>query len=149
MESRLRKFIKLPAPDRGLLAAAVIALVKARVTVAFVPIRKILRPVTPRTAAGFPDADAARIGWAVEAASRVVPSAKNCLVRAIAGRELLARHGFSSQIQLGIGKNPADTLRGHAWLECGEMIITGEGEHLDFVAMPVRDDGGENGRLAS
>jgi transglutaminase superfamily protein len=135
--ARLLKFISLPAADRWLLITAIIALIKARLMVTFVPVRKILQPVTPRTEAAYPDIDVARIGWAVEAASRIVPTAKNCLVRAIAGRAMLARCGVRSQIQLGIGKNSPDTLSGHAWLECGEMIITGAGEHRNFAAMPL------------
>jgi len=147
MSARVRKFMGLPAADRRLFVSAAIALVKARLMVTLVPVRKILRPVTPRTAAISADLDAARIGWAVETAAHFVPSAKNCLVRAIAGRELLARHGLASEIRLGIGKTSADRLSGHAWLECGQRIITGEGEHLDFAAMPVGDAGRK--RLAS
>lgn len=139
MQTRLRKFFKLAAPDRWLLASAIISVIKARITVMFVPIRKILQPVARQTEAVFADTDAARIGWAVETAGRIVPTAKNCLVRAIAGREMLARRGVSSQIRLGVAKNSADALTGHAWLECGDRIVTGEGEHRSYAPMPVAD----------
>jgi len=137
MQARFRKFIKLPAADRWLLASAIVAVIKARVMVTFVPVRKILQTAAPHTEAVFPDTDAARIGWAVETAGRLVPTAKNCLVRAIAGRDMLARRGVSSRIRLGIAKNSSDTLNGHAWLECGDRIVTGEGEHRSYAAMPV------------
>jgi hypothetical protein len=137
MQSRLSKFIKLPAPDRALLVSAVISLVRARFTVMFVPVRKILLPVAPQTAAKSSDTDAERIGWAVETAARIVPTAKNCLVRAIAAREMLARRGVGSQIRLGVAKNSPDILSAHAWLECGGMIVTGEGEHRSYAAMPA------------
>lgn len=137
MLSRVRKFITLPRADRALLMSAMVAIVKARMTVTFVPVRKILEPVAPRIDANYIDADAARISWAVETAGRIVPTGKNCLVRAIAGREMLAHRGIGSQIRLGIAKNSADALSGHAWLECGDRIITGEGEHLGYAPMPV------------
>ncbi len=137
MQTRLSKFIKLPAPDRRLLTTAVISLIKARLTVMFVPVRNILLPVTPRREAISPDTEAARISWAVETAARIVPTAKNCLVRAIAGREMLARRGVSSQIRLGVAKNSPETLSAHAWLECGSMVVTGEGEHRSYAAMPA------------
>lgn len=139
MQTRLRKFIELPATDRWLLAAAIVSVIKARIVVTFVPVRKILQPVPPRTHATLPDSG--RISWAVETAGRIVPTGKNCLVRAIAGREMLARRGVSSQIRLGIAKNSPDILSGHAWLECGDKIITGEGEHRSYAAMPTPSAG--------
>lgn len=131
----LRKFIELPATDRWLLASAILSVVKARIVVTFVPVRKILQPVPLRTEVTF--GDPGRVGWAVETAGRIVPSGTNCLVRAIAGREMLARRGFNSQIRLGIAKESSNILKGHAWLECGDKIITGEGEHRNYAAMPT------------
>jgi hypothetical protein len=131
----LRKFIELPATDRWLLVSAIVSLIKARIVVTFVPLRKILQPVMLRTNATPPDSE--KISWAVETAGRIVPTGENCLVRAIAGREMLARRGVSSQIRLGIAKNSPDILKGHAWLECGDKIITGEGEHRNYVPMPA------------
>jgi hypothetical protein len=135
LQTRWRKFIELPATDRWLLASAIVSVVKARIVVTFVPVRKILQPVAPRTDATSPDSG--RISWAVETAGRIVPTGKNCLVRAIAGREMLARRGVRSQIRLGVAKNSPDILSGHAWLECGDKIITGEGEHRSYAAMPT------------
>ena len=131
----MRKFIELPTTDRWLLASAIVSVIKARVVVTFVPVRKILQPLAPRTDATLPDCG--RISWAVETAGRIVPTGKNCLVRAIAGREMLAYRGISSQIRLGVAKNSPDILSGHAWLECGDKIITGEGEHRSYLAMPT------------
>lgn len=135
MQSRVRKFIDLSAADRRLLGLAVASLVKARLAVMFVPVRKILQPVTPWASAQ--DTDTARIGWAVETAGRIVPAGDNCLVRAIAGREMLARRGISSQIRLGVAKNSSDLLRAHAWLECGDRIVTGESERRNYAALPI------------
>ena len=135
LQTRLRKFIELPTTDRRLLASAIVSVVKARIVVTFVPVRKILQPVPLRNDANLGDPE--RISWAVETAARIVPTGENCLVRAIAGREMLARRGVSSQIRLGIAKNSPDILKGHAWLECGDKIITGEGEHRNYAAMPT------------
>jgi hypothetical protein len=143
MQARLRKFFELTAADRRLLGAAMVSVIKARLTVTFVPIRKILLPVAPRAGALIGDANAASISWAVETAGRIVPSGQNCLVRAIAGREMLARRGVSSQIRLGVAKSSPERLDGHAWLECGDMIVTGEGEHRSYTAMPVGENDGE------
>lgn len=137
MRTRLRKFITLPAADRRLLVSAIVSVIKARLNVTFVPIRKILQPMAPRTGNASPDSEAARISWAVETAGRIVPTGSNCLVRAIAARAMLAGRGISSEIRLGVAKDSPDSLLAHAWLECGDKIITGEGEHLSYAAMPV------------
>ena len=42
MQSRLSKFVELPPADRWLLAAGMVSVIKARVTVMFVPVRQIL-----------------------------------------------------------------------------------------------------------
>jgi Transglutaminase-like superfamily len=139
MQSRLRKFIRLPRADRGLLVSAVVSVLKARIMLMFVPVREILAPVVPRTGPESSDVEAARISWAVEAAGRIVPTGGNCLVRAIAGRAMLARRGVSSQIRLGVAKNSPDILTAHAWLECGDRIVTGEGEHLGYAPLPAGD----------
>lgn len=144
MQSRLSKFVELPPADRWLLAAGMVSVIKARVTVMFVPVRQILQPVIPRSAAGLANLEPAKIGWAVETASRFVPTGDNCLVRAIAAREMLARRGVSSSLRLGIAKNSPDILRGHAWLECGDRIVTGEGEHRRYAAMPLDKHYAEN-----
>ncbi len=142
MPARLRQFFELPAPDRRLLWSAMIALVKARFIVMFVPVRKIMRPASLRIERPSADSDPARIGWAIEAASRSLPMVKNCLVKAIAGRNLLARHGLCGQIRLGVLKNSLDTLSGHAWLECADRVITGAGDHCSYAVMPLDDHGG-------
>jgi hypothetical protein len=147
MRSRLHKFLKLPAADRRLLASAMISIVKARIAVTFVPVREILRPLAPRIEPVFPDTDTAKVGWAVETAGRIVPTGKNCLVKAIAGRAMLARRGVISQLRIGIAKDSPDILHGHAWLECGDRIITGEGEHRNYAAMPVSERYDESGRI--
>jgi Transglutaminase-like superfamily len=149
MQSRLRKFIKLPAADRWLLASAIVSVIKARATVMFVPVRTILQPLPRGLEAVSADNAAARISWAVETAGRIVPTGENCLVKAIAGREMLACRGISSEIRIGVAKNSPDTLSSHAWLECGDRIVTGEGAHLGYIAMPVGERRAESSRLAT
>jgi hypothetical protein len=143
----LRKFINLSPSDRALLAAAAIALVRGRIFLTLVPIRQILRPVAPRAAALSQYTSAQKIGWAVETAARRVPTGGNCLVRAIAGRTMLARYGFSSQIRLGVRKNGPTKLDGHAWLECDGKIITGEDVHLDYADIPINRRADDNARI--
>jgi hypothetical protein len=88
-----------------------------------------------------------KIGWAVETAARIVPTGSNCLVRAIAGRAMLAHYGFSSRIRLGVRKNDLDHLEGHAWLDYGETIITGENGYRTYAEMPIGEKTRDIARL--
>ena len=112
MRARLRKFTSLSASHWFLLATATIALIRGRICVTFLPIWQILRPVSPQATTSSRDMSPEKIGWAVETAARIVPTGSNCLVRAIAGRAMLARYGFPSQSRLGVRKNYLEKLEG-------------------------------------
>ena len=41
---------------------------------------------------------------------------------------LLKRSGYASTIHFGVDRVDEDGLEGHAWLTCGETVVTGGGE---------------------
>jgi hypothetical protein len=43
---------------------------------------------------------------------------------------LLKHHGYGSTIHLGVKQVGEGELEGHAWLTCGDVVVTG-GEGLD------------------
>jgi hypothetical protein len=141
--TRLRKLRAVPWRDRALLVAAVVMLAVTRVAVALVPFRVIARTlglrqvgVSARTDAPCPDA-ARRVGWAVGMAAAHVPWQSTCLMQAIAGSMLLTGSGIESTVSFGVAKDgrAANDLLAHAWLRCGETIITGETEAGQFVEL--------------
>lgn len=60
-------------------------------------------------------------------ASKCVPQA-TCLVQALAGKALLARHSYATELKLGVIKK--DNLKAHAWLEHDDSIILGHVTNL-------------------
>ena len=46
---------------------------------------------------------------------------------------LLKRFGYASTIHFGVDRVGEDGLEGHAWLTCGETVVTG-GAELDRYA---------------
>lgn len=68
---------------------------------------------------------AIRIGWIVETASRHTPWESKCLVQAIVGKILLRQYGIANTLYLGVQRDDGKKLVAHAWLRCGETIITG------------------------
>jgi hypothetical protein len=86
---------------------------------------------------------ARRIGRAVAIAARNVPWRADCLPQAIAARMLLRRHGLPSTLHIGVTRDEAKGLTGHAWLTCGETVVTGETD-LDRYAVLHRLADGES-----
>ncbi len=85
-----------------------------------------------------------RISWAVRAASRFVPGASNCLVRALATQSLLGRFGYRSDLRIGVRKAADGGLAAHAWLESGGAVVIGEFELDHFVALTPADSSGSS-----
>lgn len=88
------------------------------------------------------------IGWAVGAASRRLPWHSTCLMEAVAGAALLRRHSLPATLSLGVGRGagpqapPAlpgagsqDAMLAHAWLRCGEFVLTGEAERASYAEL--------------
>jgi hypothetical protein len=131
--SKLGKFGRLSAADQWLLLRAVFWLGVARMRLAVTPFGKLADQLASRTgaAATEPHPDLVqRVGFAINAAANHVPWRANCFPKAIAARELLKREGVASVIHLGVEKDGEGDLAGHAWVSCGDTIVTG-GEAID------------------
>lgn len=75
---------------------------------------------------------AAKIGWAVTRISRYTPWQSKCLVQAITTLLYLKFFRIPYTLYLGLDKDQANNLIAHAWLRCGELIVTGGGEQDRF-----------------
>ena len=71
------------------------------------------------------DSRAYRIGWAVRTMARRTPWNSNCLAQAIAAKRMLRRRRIACTLYLGLAKDAKDELAAHAWLRCGNRILTG------------------------
>jgi hypothetical protein len=88
----------------------------------------------------MPAASPRLIVRAVDTASRLVPGGRNCLVRAVTGRALMAREGAESELVVGVAKSCGGAFESHAWLRYnGETILGGAGAG-NFAPMPGLGD---------
>lgn len=55
----------------------------------------------------------------------LVPWRSDCLVQALAAQRLLGRLGVPSEIVIGVRNAPDEGFSPHAWLRCGDRIVTG------------------------
>jgi hypothetical protein len=71
---------------------------------------------------------------AVRSAATFVPKS-TCLVRAFAGRVLLARAGRRSGLRLGVARRGAADIAAHAWLECEDGTVVGDRGGPEFASL--------------
>lgn len=133
MLRRWRRFRALERGDQWLIVEAivVIAAVQAGVrTLQFARLQRLLAAVKRRRAGS--QCPAARIGWAVDAAARLLPG-RTCLSDALAADVMLGRRGYQSTLQFGVKKRTdgAIPVEAHAWVECDGSIVAGQIEALD------------------
>lgn len=134
----LNKFRRLTWADRFLLFEATIWLAVARLSLLLMPFRKIagrLGNIGEENDAKLSTASeikADKIGWAVRAMARRTPWESACLAQAIGGKAMLRRRKIPSTLYLGLAKNDSEQMQAHAWLRCGEEIITGKAGHEQY-----------------
>ncbi len=83
---------------------------------------------------------ALQISWAVRAGSRYTPWESKCLAQAMAAKRMLKRRGLDSTLYLGLSKDGKNMLSAHAWLRCGDRILTGGPIHRQFTQVAAFGD---------
>lgn len=131
-----RRFLRRPGEEQRALVEALFCLLIARLSVVFFPFRWLARwcgeegresPASLESEAGL-----AVLEWALATAGRYGWWDCRCLTQALAATAMLRRRGLPSTLYLGV-VNPGPTdFRAHAWVRCGQRILTGRRGHLQF-----------------
>lgn len=112
----------------------------ARMMILVVPFRRIA-PLLGQTMAESSHAAprqrtlAKKISWAVQTTGRHTPWESKCLAQAMAAKMMLRRRRIPSTLYLGLAKDAQGALTAHAWLRCGELILTGGQNHEEFTTI--------------
>lgn len=144
---RLRKFAALPPADRRLTVEAAAWLTVALGLLALLPFRRIAvwlgkaadrdAPMA-RPAEARRQAEAYRIGQAVERAARHLPMNARCLPQAIAAKAMLRRRGIASTTHFGMQVSDGGTggrMEAHAWVTVGETGVVGVPASVGFTVL--------------
>lgn len=143
----LNSFLRLPTHECGLLLKAAFFLVLVQVGLRIFPFRLVRsslsfrRPPLLRSSRSG-RCSAARIAWAVDAASRHLPVRGTCLSRALAVRILLSHYGLPSILRIGVAKDEKQALQAHAWVESEGKVILGGPVFARFI--PLARNGSED-----
>lgn len=128
----LAKFLGLPKEDKDLLIEAVLILWVIRLGLWSLPFSLLVRIIDKAVCSSLAkekssDIKPERLAWSIETASRYAPRT-TCLVKALAGRMLLARKGYSSSLCIGVARGEGNSLEAHAWLKHQGSIIIGKSD---------------------
>jgi hypothetical protein len=131
---KLQRFWHLSPADKWLFLSAASWLGVSRIWLAWVPFAELAGRLSadPGTEKADPEV-LRRIGYAVSAAAGNVPWRADCFPQAIAAHKLLRKYDYASTIHLGVDKAGAGDLLAHAWLSCGETIVTGGAEAYRYA----------------
>jgi Transglutaminase-like superfamily len=133
---RFVKFLRLSSADRWLVIRSFMALVLARMALAFIRFAQKAKPLDsarrvvalgerllPAPMLNPPEE---RITWAVKAVSESVPGFGNCLVRAVALETLLKVAHHACELRIGVARTASGKFLAHAWIEKEGRMLIGE-----------------------
>ncbi|CAN5861928.1 hypothetical protein BH24DEI2_BH24DEI2_23200 [soil metagenome] len=142
MSARLAKvpaFFARSAGEQRLLLEALFTLASVRLGLSLLPFG-VLSHLVQRPVRKTSNVELRAVTSALAAAGRYVPQA-TCLVKALAGQRLLAAHGHTGRLRLGVRKDGAH-LQAHAWLEHGGRVVVGRVSNLaDYHPLPAKGEG--------
>ena len=141
LASALHKLRARPPAERRLMLAAVLRLAWAWGMIRLLSLQRIA--IRLRMEAGEDHTplssdqmeEAARVGRAVVSAAAHTPWRSACLEQALAAAGLLRRGAIPGSLYLGVVRDPTqpDGMAAHAWLRCGDVVVTGAGGHERFT----------------
>ncbi len=138
-------FFRRSALEQRLFFEALFWLMISRLAISLAPFRRIApflghaMAETPMDPSEFRPL-AGRISWAVQTASRYTPWASRCLAQAIAAKMMLKRREIPSTVYLGLSKEGPKGLSAHAWIRCGDKILTGADGRRQFKVVATFGD---------
>lgn len=131
MKTKIKTWLKIGHKKRVLAIKAFGLCGIARAAILLIPFKKV-KPYlgahnqeSPQQVDSEVYTQAREIKWAVETISRYTPWESKCLVQAIVAQHLLKKKHIPTTLYLGVSKDQQGELKAHAWLRCGEMIVTG------------------------
>lgn len=150
MAAWLKSFRDVPAKwrrrnriERLLLLEAFILLGIARLLVLSIPFRWLAVSLGKHMRESAPQAEPADlqqarlIGQAIRSVANNTPWDSVCLPQAVAAQWMLKWRRIAATLYLGVAKADArpEQLAAHAWLRCGDVILTGAAGHRQFTAV--------------
>lgn len=137
---KLHTFVNLPWGEKMLALRLLVLLPKSRWAVKRVPFKEVAArmgtlgdgAITEVSSKGLETAK--RMGILTKSMSAWMPFRTLCFEQALSCAALLRRKKIAHCIHFGVKKHHSDAqrLEAHAWLQCGNAIVTGRKGHREF-----------------
>lgn len=133
-------FLQLPVQRKALLLQVVVLLPLCQISVHCLSFNRIVKlfrltscQLSTQGARTCSHDKCSATAWAIDTVVTYLNFMKTrCLGQALAGHLILARQGVTTTLFLGVKKNQINSYIAHAWLCCGDYVITGEVEKTQF-----------------
>ena len=131
MPSFYSKIRKVSGKDLWLFFRAICWTGIARILIVFVPLKRFSfllgthMKETPETDVSENIVLLKAVGVGIMRASRFVPWRCKCYEQAIAAKMILRGYGIETTLYYGVAKDLSENLIAHAWIRCGDYIVTG------------------------
>jgi hypothetical protein len=132
-------FIGLPWSTKLLFAEAILTTAYVKITLLFLPFSKVAGwlGTAHHVYAGviLPGAEikVKKVRLTIKLCDRYVPWPTECYTRALTAKIMLKRRKIASTLYFGFRKDPTGELKGHAWLRCGGIVVTGFCDFSKYV----------------
>lgn len=146
---KIKKFSKLSSEEKKLFIEAWITLGKIRTiskTTSFKSQAKDFNHRENGTIKPLPEYQkkiALMVGQSIVSASGYTPWGSACLIQSFTAQRMLRKRGIPGAVFIGVRKDDSDedTIKAHAWSQCGDLIITGHLGHDEFKIISVLEWG--------
>ncbi len=139
LTSDISKFIGLAWPERFLFLEAFLFLGVCRLLIIVLPFKTIVRLLKLKEGEASATSETlplflSMVSWAIAAAASRTPWGSVCLGQGLAGMIMLKRRSMRATLYLGVAKDN-DGMAAHAWLRCGDFIVTGASGHERYAVI--------------
>ena len=127
---KIRSFITTSWTTKLLFAEAVVTSAYVKITLLFLPFRKIagwLGSQADPQAASLPEAQLGmieKIRFAIKLCDRYTPWPTECYTRSLTAKIMLKRRKIASTLFFGFSREQGE-MKGHAWLKSSGIVVTG------------------------
>ncbi len=131
LANKSKSFASLPWSTKRLFFEAVFTAAYVKITLLFLPFRKVAgwlgsRQEQPAAEGSTDRLDLIKkIRFAIKLCDKYTPWDTECYTRSLTAKIMLRRRKLQSTLYFGFGKDEKQQLKGHAWLQCAGIIVTG------------------------
>jgi len=141
MPAKILRFIRLTGVERSLFIQGCLISFKHLVITTLFPMRWYTNKLGLKgkeTSFSINENDLVlvrRIEKAMRRVQKYFPIKVKCFPAALTAKTLLKKNNIQSTIYLGVKKSSNDKMIAHAWLRCGNIIVTGKEEMNNFTPL--------------